>query len=331
MNTPASNESTGHCAKCGLARGPAARVCMRCGHVGGPPHRNRAAPAGTRLAPTGDHDASAIESHFATNDGTTERAWIEVARSAMVAGNESYASSAGTTWLHVCAHGAEVNACAFTRSTTPLGCRRCDSEAPVTEQHAIVINQGMLALAKLLGALVAAPLMRGSQPDGLQSARRNVQRCANAISNAPAMDALLGEARRACRDATALMLARDAARGMVKSVLAHELGHIVYGHVNGRTDLSEVSRNTERDADSFASSVLLTLDSPDRSLLGSAVFWSCLQVMETRNVGTAHSSHPGSRQRLRNLMANMPSARDAIAVLYGLTEDDLSTLGDPAR
>ncbi|MBP5321657.1 MAG: hypothetical protein J6334_11780 [Kiritimatiellae bacterium] len=114
------------------------------------------------------------------------------------------------------------------------------------------------------------------------------------------------------------------AYGTIVGVLAHEFGHLALGHCCGPTLNDEISRNHEREADSFASSVVSASDYKETLGLGTIIWELALAVLEAIS-GTEATSHPHSIERLFNFIRANPSTAEAIGMDEILTL--LKTIG----
>ena len=102
---------------------------------------------------------------------------------------------------------------------------------------------------------------------------------------------------------------RSYAASMNMAVIAHELGHIALGHTLGRGHSSEISRNQEREADSFASSVASASPFSDYIVAGGIFWWVILTWVESIAGNPVEATHPHSRDRLMDyIRANREQA-----------------------
>lgn len=110
--------------------------------------------------------------------------------------------------------------------------------------------------------------------------------------------------------------ARSYFAAMILHVSAHELGHICLGHTLGRAVNLEVSRNQEREADSFASSVLSTTPYSDYNCHGASVLWMVWTWLEEGNFPFLQeaTTHPLSRERLIRLISDNASQLAATGI-----------------
>lgn len=107
--------------------------------------------------------------------------------------------------------------------------------------------------------------------------------------------------------------------GMLAGIFAHELGHLALGHTLASPGNLEVSRNQEREADSFASSVISTsvFCAP---LVEGIILWELAWAWcESGAAGTA-TTHPLSRERLHDFIR----ANEKQAEGLGITIESLS-------
>jgi len=125
-------------------------------------------------------------------------------------------------------------------------------------------------------------------------------------------------------------LAQSYRVSMCMSVIAHELGHIALGHTLGREANYDISRNQEREADSFSASCLSTCPYREYHFLGTVfqeiVFAWVGHAGGARTAGT----HPLSRERFENAFRNNSEAAREAAEQFGLTRDILSRLLPPS-
>ncbi len=104
--------------------------------------------------------------------------------------------------------------------------------------------------------------------------------------------------------------------GMIISILAHEMGHICLGHVQGPTYYNsnhEISRNREREADSFASTITAASPFGEYMLVG-ILFWA--YAMAQQEKGMTATTHPLSIERFNNFVRSNSS----LASTFGLVE-----------
>lgn len=91
--------------------------------------------------------------------------------------------------------------------------------------------------------------------------------------------------------------------GTIVSVLAHECGHQALGHLLAFSEKQnlEIDRNQEREADSFASSVIS--DCPfGEYIFAGTLFWHYAVAMQSDGAAGAGSNHPLSKERFENFV-----------------------------
>jgi len=119
----------------------------------------------------------------------------------------------------------------------------------------------------------------------------------------------------------AIRKARSYAAAMNMAVIAHELGHIALGHTLGSGSHAnyEISRNQEREADSFASSVASASPFSDYIVAGGIFWWVILTWVESSSGQSSETTHPHSRERLMDyIRANKDQAGG-----IGIDEDNI--------
>ncbi|MBQ5530941.1 MAG: hypothetical protein IIT98_02930, partial [Kiritimatiellae bacterium] len=91
--------------------------------------------------------------------------------------------------------------------------------------------------------------------------------------------------------------------GTIAYVIAHECGHHALGHLlsfAGKPNL-EISRNQEREADSFASSVISASPFGEYMFAGT-LFWSYALAKQSDDVSGSGGSHPLWKERFENFV-----------------------------
>jgi len=114
--------------------------------------------------------------------------------------------------------------------------------------------------------------------------------------------------------------ARSFSAGLLIGILAHELGHLALGHCHGVRMNLEISRNQEREADSFASSVISSSPFGDYLVFGT-ILWEAVWVWVERATGQIASTHPLASERLADLIRANPSVASEIGLsLEGIAQ-----------
>lgn len=93
--------------------------------------------------------------------------------------------------------------------------------------------------------------------------------------------------------------------GMLMGVLAHEVGHQALNHTLGKAQNLVISRNQEREADLFASSITAASDFGEHILEGMLVWWYALALHESKNGES--TTHPLSIERYNNIIRSHES------------------------
>ena len=96
--------------------------------------------------------------------------------------------------------------------------------------------------------------------------------------------------------------ARSVAAGLMLGIIAHEAGHQALCHTlnTAETVNLEISRNQEREADSFASSVIASSPFGEYILAGT-LFWHYAMAMQQGDEAVA-KTHPLSKERFENFV-----------------------------
>ena len=110
--------------------------------------------------------------------------------------------------------------------------------------------------------------------------------------------------------------AKSVAAGMILGILAHEAGHHALGHTLNTSEKVnlDISRNQEREADSFASSVIASSPFGEYILAGT-LFWHF--ALASQQGDAAATTHPLSKERFENFVR----ANAELAASMGITLD----------
>jgi len=106
-------------------------------------------------------------------------------------------------------------------------------------------------------------------------------------------------------DDKVLATAKSISAGLMLGILAHESGHHALGHVLGMSSSVnlDISRNQEREADSFASSVIASSPFGEYILVGTLFWHFALAHQESADGAT---THPLSKERFENFVRANP-------------------------
>jgi len=231
-----------------------------------------------------------------------------VRHSTVIQGNDVYCKRAGATTLFFQEECDEVNAFATD-----------DSFPDVPETPPFVVVEGGLCNASKFVALALAASVEHKNRNHLLGCIQWFGAKIRENGCFPAIDADQGYKDLGLE----LLLTEEVQRkarsyfsAMILHVSAHELGHICLSHTLGRADNLEVSRNQEREADSFASSVLSTTPYSDYNCHGASVLWMVWTWVEEGNFSFLReaTTHPLSRERLIRLISDNASQLSATGI-----------------
>lgn len=115
-------------------------------------------------------------------------------------------------------------------------------------------------------------------------------------------------------DVATLSKAKSISAGLLLGIIAHECGHLSLGHVLKTSDTVnlEISRNQEREADSFASSVIASSPFGEYVLVGT-LFWH--YALAHRQDGASATTHPLSKERFENFVRANPSIAASLGIV----------------
>lgn len=119
----------------------------------------------------------------------------------------------------------------------------------------------------------------------------------------------------AIADAKIRLRAISYSSGTIISVLAHECGHHAFGHLQrspAKPNL-EIDRNQEREADSFASSVISA--SPfGEFIFAGTLFWHYAVAMQSDEESDVKRNHPLSMERFENFVRSNTEKAAAMGI-----------------
>jgi hypothetical protein len=128
------------------------------------------------------------------------------------------------------------------------------------------------------------------------------------------------------RDEHVISLSRSYAAAMESFIVAHEAGHLALGHTLSASPNYDVSRNQEREADSFAASALCTSPFREYLFLGSVFVTIIFSWVDHASGKKKGITHPLARERFFNILRSNPSAAEEAARRLGLTTEVLMEL-----
>ena len=175
----------------------------------------------------------------------------------------------------------------------------------------IVLLGGLVGVfSQMAFMMVSQTFTGGDQVSQIKGKRKILQKQANEPAQIP-QDML----------DSFIMTGRELLGSMVIYVIAHELGHVVYGHIFGpgydRQPI-DVSRNQERDADSFASSVIASSRYAPFLVHGQILALYSFAMIE---MDTGESSEPGTHPIAKERLKNAIRANSEAAEAMGLSEE----------
>lgn len=248
--------------------------------------------------------------------------WSVVRNSPHVTENKLYATILGNTGFVYNAHDDSVNA--FATSVERLQVKR-----PV-----VCLLGGATRFAKLIATALAYDqcevstgavghlLSQMTSTDWFKISEAR----ASELNKLIASCALNGNASElTAKRKKADVLCNEIVQGMLLTILAHEAGHLAYGHVytQGETRSNlEISRNQERDADSFCASVMSSSPYGKYMFEGGIFWWWVMARQEMNETTDSTRSHPLSRERFKNMVR----ANESLARKLGITEAESETL-----
>ncbi|MFW6388358.1 MAG: hypothetical protein ACOCY9_00490 [Desulfohalobiaceae bacterium] len=215
-----------------------------------------------------------------------------------VQSNELYSQRAKQTTLVFLEEQDQVNAFAV---DFPL--QEISAEPPL-----IVLFQGLCRACRLiaLGLGLRRAENSNAPEDALRVLIREIGRSMleqDSELSLAAAESILGQMDiwKGASDTRVLQWCRSYNAAMNMGVISHELGHIALGHTLGIRVNSDVSRNQEREADSFAASVISSSPFADYMVEGMIFFWILLawaRELEHSQEALGEITHPEPRERL---------------------------------
>ena len=182
----------------------------------------------------------------------------------------------------------------------------------------IIMNEYLISIAK-----IASVFLCSSIPASNVSKERlcDLGKSVMSARSIKQLTIYLQRAALLCNDVHVCESASRVSHGVLTNVLAHEMGHICLGHVESLSTPHETSRNQEREADSFAQSLLLTMENRAYYFVGSLI-WHLICVWEAHGVNHELTTHPDSRDRFHAAFVSNPTAASEAEALFGMSQDD---------
>ena len=256
-----------------------------------------------RLAAADGAEANALKSYVNYSAAELNQLCEYVRNSPNVRENAAYNKIMSSVQFYYNADENVVNAYA--------GIRKSDDKAV----RIIVLLGGAARFGRVASLAVAAEL------------------CGDKGAGKRFVDALRPECLRKFDEATALSMVQDAglvaaaadekvlakanavSAGLMLGVIAHEAGHQALCHTLNTSEKVnlDISRNQEREADSFASSVIASSPFGEYILAGT-LFWHYALAMQQGDSAVA-TTHPLSKERFENFVR----ANQELAASMGIT------------
>jgi hypothetical protein len=128
-------------------------------------------------------------------------------------------------------------------------------------------------------------------------------------------------------DEHTLSLGQSYVAAMESFVIAHEAGHIALSHTLRQHVINlEISRNQEREADSFGASTLSSCPFRDYLFLGSVFVTIIFCWMDEAGGNHSATTHPLGRERFENALRSNSEAAAEAAARFGFTREHLLEL-----
>ena len=244
-----------------------------------------------------------LERYFSVDRGKVRYWFNQVLISPHVVGNEKYFNCAKGIALNYEKDNSIVNAFAHFK----------DDER---RTPCITVCGGIILFSRLASLAAAAQVRRkdGSFVRFLRALRPkdcDVMDGERAVELIRRLGLLSGQDAQSTGDI--LIQAEAISDGMMIGVLAHELGHHAFSHLSGEKGTSPISRNQEREADSFASSVIEASSSRQQFLQGTLIWHYALAQMEEANSATA-TTHPASRERYEDFIQRNANVAHSLGI-----------------
>jgi hypothetical protein len=176
----------------------------------------------------------------------------------------------------------------------------------VPKKYVIVVNQGLLDWSSALAVVTATLDRTGST----RKARSMLKWMRKAVTVGCAGNDLLLRMWHKFRleeDSVQEEVSRMYAKTILLEVLAHECGHVCLGHAPypGQDAHMSISRNDERQADSFASSVIQSSCLGAQGAVGAAMSnIGFMWIHDAKDGDMRYGSHPDNMERLEKFLGD---------------------------
>lgn len=232
-----------------------------------------------------------VGTYFRPEEAEMRHLWDIVRTSPHVSANKLYASVTANVEFRYLPEDDTVNAMAAMCLPMELGARK---------QPTLFLYGGYVRLFRLVALAAAA-----SEANAMNAQPKLVQMWGKLKPKFPEseLNAFLDKSglSSVTNNPRIVVRAREISCGMILATLAHEAGHHSLGHLHGGMDALEVSRNQEREADSFAASVMSVSPLGKYMLHGKLLYYAI-----DAKVGGGGGTHPYSKERFDNLVRANP-------------------------
>ena len=249
----------------------------------------------------GETEPGSIGTYFRPSDAEMHHLWDIVRHSPHIAANRLYAAVTAKVEFRYLPDDDTVNAAAAMCSSGELGAGKTP---------ALFLLGGYVRISRVVALAAAA------NEAGVTNALPMLVRMWRDLSREfpeSAMNAFLDESglSSVTNNPEVVVRAREISCGMILATLSHEAGHHSLGHLHGGVDTGtrEISRNQEREADSFEASVMSVSPFGKYMMHGDLLYYAI-----DAKVGGGGGSHPYSKERFENLVRANPVLARALGL-----------------
>ena len=251
--------------------------------------------------PADGTQSGGIGSYFRPTDAEMRHLWDVVRHSPHISANKLYAAVTAKVEFRYLPDDDTVNAAAALYSPEALGA----GKKPI-----LLLLGGYVRVSRVVALAAAA------NEAGVTNALPRLVRMWRDLNREfpeSAMNAFLDESglSSVTNNPGIVVRAREISCGMILATLSHEAGHHSLGHLHGGVDTGtqEISRNQEREADSFSASVMSVSPYGKYMLHGELLYYAI-----DAKVGGGGGSHPYSKERFENLVRANPVLARALGL-----------------
>lgn len=302
---------------CAAAAEP--RSAALSGHVDPVPDGSAAGPDASGQAPRRD---VASDPHF--NPGAAHViVLLEAVRSSpFVRANSIYFETCGRISAYLDSGEDSFNASAIDHPEARL------SDGGSVRCPAVVLNVGLIRWSRLISAFLCGEFHQASAR-GIRDVTASRLRMVGSViaGDRPGdAEAMLAISVAKLNEPSVRAGASELALGIELSVMAHEVGHVCLGHTSSGVRPGDISRNQEREADSFAASVLSSLPGGETTVLGYVLCPLLFAWVDHACRRKIPGSHPLGRERLESALRNRSEHIERVKRVYGVGAPELMAL-----